>query len=317
MKKMCVIASIVWIIMLLLPLSVIGKENEIPKKQIATQVSAPVKESEKTFKVLDKESGKITEMSAEDYVFCVVAAEMPALYNKEALKAQAVAAYTFALKRSDENRNKEYDITTDYTKDQSFITPDKAKEKWGEKAEEYTSKIKSAIDETKGYKITYDNKPILAVYHAVSNGKTMDSANVWGVALPYLKSVLSEWDKLYENYISEAVFTTDEIKEKFSEVQFKDQEEKFFTVTKHTESSAVKEVNICGNKFTGEEIRERLNLRSTSFEVSFADGKFKFTIYGYGHGVGMSQYGAECMAKKGSDFKEILTYYYTDCKIEK
>lgn len=317
MKKMCVIASIVWIIMLLLPLSVIGKESELPQKIVETPVSAPSTESKQTFKVLDTESGKITEMSAEDYIFCVVAAEMPALYNKEALKSQAVAAYTFALKRSEENKDKDYDITTDYTKDQSFITLDKAKEKWGEKAVEYIDKIKSAIEETNGYKITYNNEPILAVYHAVSSGKTSGSEDVWGVPLAYLKPVLSEWDKLYENYISEAVFTTEEIKEKFSDVQFTGEEEKYFTAPKHTESSAVKEINVCGKVFSGDEIREKLNLRSTNFEVNYTDGKFKFTVYGYGHGVGMSQYGAECMAKKGSDFKEILTYYYTDCQIEK
>lgn len=317
MKKMFVIALTVWTIMLLLPLSVIGKETEIKEKQVISTAVTEKNAIKETFKVLDKGSGKITEMSAEDYIFGVVAAEMPALYENEALKAQAVAAYTFALKRAQENSGKDYDITTDYTTDQSFITREKARENWGDKANEYEEKIKKAVEETKGYAITYENKPILAVYHAVSSGKTSDCKDVWGVELGYLKPVLSVWDKLFEGYISEVSFTVDEIKEKFKNTEFSGEAKDYFSKPVLTDSSAVKTINLCSQTFTGEEIREILNLRSVNFEVKYSEEKFIFTVYGYGHGVGMSQYGANCMAKNGSDFKEILTYYYTDCKVEK
>ena len=323
MKKMFVVILTVWSFMLLLPLSVIGKEIT-PSKQ---QVNAYVKVEEKTegqsiadketFRVLNTTDNTITEMSAEDYIFGVVAAEMPALYDVEALKAQAVAAYTFALRRSAENSKKDYDITTDFTKDQSFISKEKAKENWGEKYDEYAEKLNKVIKDTKGYKITYKKEPILAVYHAVSSGKTNNSKDVWNVDLAYLKPVLSEWDKLYENYISEVSFTAAELKGKFKNVEFIGEESKYFSNITYNDSSAVKTINLCATEFKGDEIREALGLRSQSFKVEYKDEKFLFTVYGYGHGVGMSQYGADCMAKNGSDFKEILTYYYTDCKIEK
>ncbi len=317
MKKTFIIALTVWAVMLLLPLSVIGKETEVAEEKVVNVSNEVKSEVKKTFRVLDTNSKKITEMSANDYIFGVVAAEMPALYENEALKAQAVAAYTFALKRAKENSDKDYDITTDYTTDQSFITEEEATKKWGEDAEIYIEKVKKAVEETEGYAITYEHKPILAVYHAVSGGKTSDSKDVWDVELDYLKPVLSEWDKLYEDYISQVSFTAEEIKEKFKNVEFSGETKDYFGKPDYTDSSVVKTVTICGKTFTGEEIRGILNLRSTNFEIDYIEDKFIFTVYGYGHGVGMSQYGADCMAKNGSNFKEILTYYYTDCKVEK
>lgn len=317
MKKMFVIALTVWAIMLLLPLSVIGKETEIAKTEVISLQKNEKVEKKETFKVLDKDSNKITEMDSNEYIYGVVAAEMPALYDEEALKAQAVAAYTFALKRSQENSDKEYDITTDFKVDQSFVSKSEIKEKWGENAQKYEDKISNAVKEAEGYVIKYKNEPILSVYHAVSGGKTENCSNVWGMELDYLKPVLSEWDKLYENYISEEEFTAEELKAKFPNVEFSGKEAEYFSEPVYTDSQTVKKINLCSKEFTGEEIRSTLNLRSANFKVQYTDKKFVFTVYGYGHGVGMSQYGADYMAKQGSDFKEILTYYYTDCKVEK
>lgn len=159
----------------------------------------------------------LTEISADDYIFGVVAAEMPALYETEALKAQAVAAYTFACVKKAENAGKSYDLTSDPAVDQSFITREKAKEKWGDKADEYSAKIENAVKSVKDYMITCGGTPILAVYHAISSGKTEDCKEVWGKDIPYLKPVSSEGDKLAPSYLSSAEFTAEVLKQKLSE----------------------------------------------------------------------------------------------------
>ncbi|MBR4123812.1 MAG: SpoIID/LytB domain-containing protein, partial [Clostridia bacterium] len=194
MKKMFVILIIISSIMLLLPLSVMGKNEETKSVEMSNTSLKVEKEQKDTFNVLDKQSGKVVKMDVGEYIFSVVAAEMPALYEKEAIKAQAVAAYTFALIRKNENSDKEYDITTDFTVDQSFISREDARKKWGDKADEYENKIEGAIEDVKGYKVTYNGELALTVYHALSCGKTESSENVWGKAFPYLEPVLSEWD---------------------------------------------------------------------------------------------------------------------------
>lgn len=318
MKKILFCGLIILSFMLILPLSVLKKPQE------AAAVSAAAISPEKKvsvadiFRISDAKTGAVTEMTANEYIFGVVAAEMPALYNEEALKAQAVAAYTFACYRRAENTDKTYDLTTDFNTDQSYITEEKAREKWGDKADEYCEKLKKAIDEVENLALTYDGKPILAVYHALSSGQTEDCKNVWGREYPYLKAVASPCDVLAPDYISKAAFSEEELKKKLSEkCQLSGEPEKYFGKTERTPSDTVTTVEICGAKLSGAEIRSLFSLRSSNFEVSYKDGEFTFTVYGYGHGVGMSQYGANYMAKQGSNFKEILLHYYNGCKIEK
>lgn len=321
MKKVLFVSLFTAAVMLLLPLSIMKKS--IPSIlttaiQNGETGQKEIKNGSTSFKVCNSESGEITEIDTQDYIFSVVAAEMPALYEEEALKAQAVAAYTFALSRKVENSDKTYDITTDHTVDQSYITEQQARDKWGDNADEYTEKIKKAIEEVSDYVITYDGNVITSVYHAISGGKTEDSKNVWGISLPYLKPVSSEGDKLSSDYKTEVSFTTEEMKEKLSdEFEPADSDENFFSDIKRTDSGTVTGIKVCGKEITGARLRSILDLRSSNFEVNYSDGKYTFTVYGYGHCVGMSQNGANYMAKQGSDFKEILTHYYTGCKIEK
>ena len=319
MKKILGTAIILAAMMLLIPLSAF---KEQPKVTEATAIiNAEQKTDEPTqsesFKVYDPETEKITEMTAEDYIFGVVAAEMPVLYEEEALKAQAVAAYTFACCRKAENSQKEYDITTSPLTDQSYITEATACERWGKNAEIYTKKIKSVIEQTKGYMITYNGLPATAVYHAISSGKTESCKDVWGKDIPYLVPVTSEGDRLAEGYISEVVLTKRELRQLLKEKTDVNTDDLSFGDAQRTDSGAVKEITLCGETFSGSEIRELVGLRSSNFQVNYSDKRFTFTVYGYGHGVGMSQNGANYMAKQGSTFKEILTHYYTDCKIEK
>ncbi len=318
MKKIFCCSLLVLAVMLILPLSVMKKPEAkaaIPAAAITAQNSA---ETDDAFRILNAETKTVTEMSAKEYIFGVLAAEMPALYDQEALKAQAVASYTFACYRRAENADKDYDLTTDFNTDQSFITEEKARERWGEKADEYADKLKNAVKEVENLALTYDGKPILAVYHAVSSGKTEDCKNVWGGDYPYLRAVASPGDTLAPDYISKAVFSEEEVKNKLTEkCGLSGEPSGWFGKTERTPSLTVTSVDICGTKLIGAEIRALFSLRSASFDTEYKDGEFTFTVYGYGHGVGMSQYGANHMAKQGSDFKEILLHYYSGCRVER
>lgn len=320
MKKILCCAALVLAAMLIMPLAVLKRDE--PAAAAASVSTAVVTDnntySAETFRVFNSDTKTVAEIPASEYIFGVLAAEMPALYEKEALKAQAVAAYTFALFRRAENADKDYDITTDFNTDQSFITEEKARENWGEKAEEYSTKLKSAVDATLGTAVTYDGKPILAVYHAVSSGKTEEGKNVWGGDYPYLKAVASPYDTLSPDYISKVVFSAEEVKAKLAGLcTLSGEESGYFSKAERTESGTVTSIYAGDTALSGSKIRSLFSLRSSNFEVSYKDGKYNFTVYGYGHGVGMSQYGADCMAKQGSDFKEILLHYYSGCKVEK
>lgn len=314
MKKIFAFSVAVATLLLILPLTVLGQPSKIENVSISVKVEDIT--PSKSFKILISDTEEITEISYDDYIFGVVAAEMPALYEPEALKAQAVAAHTFALHRKATNSSKPYDITDDFTVDQAFITEEKAREKWGEKADEYITKIKGAVKDTKNLALTYNGEIALSVYHAISFGKTEDCKNVWGSSRPYLISVSSAGDKLSPNYISQKSITLAEFKALFKDLKLTDKPSDYFKDIKKTDADGIESVTICGNKITGSEIRKKLELRSSCFDVEYKDGAFHFTVYGYGHSVGMSQFGANYMAQQGADFEEILCHYYQGCKIE-
>lgn len=269
-----------------------------------------------SFKVLKDDS--VIQVSAKDYVFGVVAAEMPALYHEEAIKAQAVAAYTFACYRKEADTNKEYDISADPETAQCFITREEAAAKWGEKADEYSEKIEKCIDAVEGQLLTYDKAPIFAAYHAISAGTTNACADVWGNDLPYLQETDSIGDKLANGYLSDAVFTSEELAEKLKNItEFSGEPQNYFSDITATDNGYVKKITCCGKEISGSEISKALGLRSSNFEVSFADGSFTFNVKGYGHGVGMSQSGANYMAQQGSNYEEILLHYYKGAVLQK
>ena len=327
MKKLVWMSFVLYFSMLIIPFSVLGNgtgkavETIKPITVGGEENDSKNEESklnEDYFRVYNHETKKVVEMSSTDYIFGVVAAEMPALYESEALKAQAVAAYTYACYNRNNNSNKEYDVSTDFNTSQSFIAEDDVDEKWGSKTEEYKEKIKKAIRDTNGYVIKYNDEIILSVYHAISSGRTEDCKNVWGKEYPYLKSVDCSFDKNAENYSTKVEFTNKQKKEKLGDiVNEKTSPEDYFGDISLSKTGLVKEIQICNKNYKGSEIREALELRSSNFDVEYKNKKFTFTVYGYGHGVGMSQFGANELAKQGKDFKEILEYFYTDCSVEK
>lgn len=315
MKKTLGFAAFLLILLLLLPLCALSENTPVVATATKTAEASPLQESN-SIKVLLTGTNTIVNLSAEDYLYGVLAGEMPALYEAEALKAQAVCAYTFALWRKKENTDKDYDITNDYTTDQCYITPEEANEKWGSKAEEYEKKLRDAVKAVKNEAITYNGDIILAVYHSVSGGKTENAKNVWGSEYPYLQAVSSVGDKLATNYISTCSFSKAQIESALG-VTLPAELKGSFTNFSRTDSGTVDTLKIGGVQFKGSEVRKALELKSANFEVSLKDQIFTFTVYGYGHGVGMSQNGANYMAQQGSDYKEILNHYYTGCKVVK
>ena len=306
------------IVMLTFPL-LASKEHTPQGNNSVTTNTTPLDNNTnyETIKVYMSEANEVKIFNMEDYLFGVVAAEMPALYSDEALKAQAVAAYTYALYKTNQNALENYDITDNFQTDQAFITVDKAREKWGEDADTYENKIRNAVKSVKGKKLTYNGSPILSVYHAISSGKTESAFDIWGGSYDYLVSVDSVGDKLSPNYMTTAEFHLDDLKSKLSTLcEFSGDAKDYFGEIIRTESGSVRTVNICGNAVSGSSIRAALDLRSANFEVAFSEGKFIFTVIGYGHGIGMSQYGAHYMAMQGKTYEEILIHYYKGCEIK-
>ena len=262
---------------------------------------------------------KVVNLKISEYIIGVVAAEMSAENNVEALKAQALAAYTYAYRKHLQNKQtkNDYDLTDDSKLDQRYIDKEERKTKWGSNYEEFEKKINSAVEAVKNKVIVYNNEPILAVYHSVSPGKTESSKNVWGSDCPYLQSENSVGDLLCPDFYSEVVVEKEEFIKKLTDLGAvpKDDSTTFIGENNKSEAGMVLTIELCGKSFSGAEIREAFELKSAAFDVVLKNDNFVFSVSGHGHGVGMSQYGANYMAQQGSDYKEIITSYYRGCEI--
>jgi len=260
--------------------------------------------------IKDTNTNKISKLDLEEYIIGVVAAEMPASFNLEALKAQAIASRTYAVYKM-ETSNKEYDVVTDVS-NQSYITIEEMKNKWGNDFEKYYTKISTAVNDTLGQVLTYNNKIIEAYYFAMSNGYTEDVSLVFSEDRDYLKSVKSIYEnESLKNFLVETEFTKEEICKKLeitcNSLSFKNIE--------RSNTGRVKTLMINDKIYKGTEIRTKLRLRSTDFDIESNNNKITITTRGYGHGVGMSQYGANGMANAGYDYEKILKYYYKNIEI--
>ena len=255
-----------------------------------------------------RNNGNIEKYELEEYIIGVVGAEMPASFNKEALKAQSVVARTYALKSIKNNKQ-----LTSNNSTQNFKDNNELKKMWGSSYNTYYNKIKSAVLETKGLYLSYNNDYVDAVYHSTSNGNTEDSVYVWGNSVPYLKSVSSEYDNTNKNYNSTITLTYNEISNKLKNSI--DSNTKFNIISR-TSGNRVKEIEINGTTYSGVEFRKLLSLRSADFSIENNGANVVISTNGYGHGVGMSQYGANGMANNGSSYRDILLHYYTSVSIK-
>ena len=267
--------------------------------------------------------GAVQEMNLDEYVQGVLRAEMPASFELEALKAQAVAARTETLYKAENGpvaNHPDADICDDIQCCQAFLSEDEAREAWGKDADAYTAKIATAVRETDGMVILYEDKPILAAFFSSASGQTNNSGDVWVNDLPYLQSVQSpEGEAEVPNYYSVATFSAEEFRERFlaqyPEADLSGKPESWFGAETRNDSDMVLSITVGGVEVKGTQMRSLFSLRSAAFTVSAEDDEVTFHVTGYGHGVGMSQYGANVLAGEGKDYQEILKWYYTGVTI--
>lgn len=294
--------------------SVIPTETEEPPPEA-------VSDSARTLRVLA--GNTVLEMTLADYLVGVTAAEMPAAFAPEALKAQAVAARTYTLYKlfSGGNHGDTADICTDSACCQAYIGMEDARTGWGEQADAYELRIRTAVAATDGEVILYGGVPILAVFHSSSAGLTRAAGQVWQSDLPYLRPVTSPEDgAAIPDYYSRVEFSQAELKEKLlarlPETVLTGEVSDWLKNAVRDSAGSVETVEVGGVTARGSTVRAALGLRSACFEWELQDGRFVFYVTGYGHGVGFSQYGADAMAKTGADYREILTHYYSGVTVE-
>ena len=329
MKSYSVICFFLSLAMILFPLVSVEKATDVFAKEFSITEETPTTEKNaeslaenSTVKVMNASSKNITEISLEEYLTGVVAAEINPAYHEEAIKAQVIAAHTkleyTKLHKTQSLENA--DITNSASTHQGFLTDAEQKEKWGENYKIYREKIEKCVKEVKDTILIYNDEPINAVFHAISNGQTENATDVWGGEYPYLVSVQSAGDKLSPAYTSEVTVSSDDFKKKVTEkgAVLDENPEKWVEKITNTDTGMVKDIIIGGKSFKGTEIRTLFDLKSSTFTVKYDDGNFIFTVYGYGHGVGMSQYGANYMAQQGLNYKDILGHYYKNvkCKVQ-
>ena len=321
------------VFLLLLPLAALGGGTREP---VAVLPASPTPASGASFshapaggwdaghtlRVLQKD-GTVQTMTVSDYLLGVVSAEMPASFEPEALRAQAVCARTYALCRAERNSHSAEgaDVCADSSCCQAYISPADAAARWGAHASEYTAKLSAAVADTDGQVLTYGGSLIQAVFFSSAAGATEDAAAVWGSALPYLVSVDSPEGDEVPNYRSTVALSPDEVKALAEGAglgcDLSGDPAGWFSGLTRTASGRVATLSLGGVSLTGGAARNLFSLRSASFDVGYAGGAFTFSVTGYGHGVGLSQYGANAMAKEGASWRDIVEHYYTGVTIQK
>lgn len=312
MKYTYILASILLIIAILLPIYLISSQED-------TKI---LYDEEFYFTALCE--GEIINTNMADWLISVLAAEMPASFELEALKAQAVAARTYIINKYQNGTINENHpsalVCDDYNCCQAYISLEDLKLSWGDNFDSYLDKIKLAISSTDGEVLFYENEAIEAVFHSSSYGYTESSEAIWSDRA-YLVSVESpETTEDVANLESTVILSTDEFREILENSDYNfiisDNSDTWLGEMTLEDSGRCDTLTICGINLTGNEIRSLFSLRSTDFTVTYSDNCFTFEVLGYGHGVGMSQYGANIMAKAGSSYTEILYHYYTGTHLD-
>ena len=310
----------------LLPAMLTKKEIPTDVREVEQQANAENANYEYknygTIKLLHHKTGQVEDISLDTYLYGVVSAEMPADYELEALKAQAVVARTYTIYKIENKKHENADICDDSTCCQAWVSKEDRLARWEEdKRESNWQKIEQCVNETKGKIITYENKPINAFFHANSGGTTELPVNVWGGSnFPYLQVVETAGEEGYNQYASEVELSQDEVvgklKSKYEDIQIDFTKDDDIKILEHTNSNRVKTVKFGNHELSGVETRTIFGLKSTNFEITKNENKIKFTVKGYGHGVGMSQTGADSIAKQGKNYEEIIHHFYSNVEIK-
>ena len=275
-----------------------------------------------TIKLLHADTGTVEDVFIDDYLCNVVSAEMPADYELEALKAQAIVARTYTIFKVRNKKHENADICDDSNCCQAWISKEDRLARWEESLRESNwKKIQEAVSSTRGKIITYQNEPINAFFHSNSGGKTEVPVNVWGgTGYPYLQTVETSGEETYSQYSSEVVLSQqellDKLKTKYSDIaiDFKNTED--IKILEYTDGDRVKTVKFGNHNLSGVEVRTLLGLRSANFSITQENGNIKFSVKGYGHGVGMSQTGADSLAKQGSTADDIIHHFYANVEMK-
>lgn len=312
MRKYAVMAALLALSMLLCPLAAVGTSGgstPVSPVEPLPVLSHAVSDSTEYITVMSSSTGKTTKLEMREYLIGCVAAEMPPDYHEEALKAQAAVSYTYAVRAL---KNSSDVISDSPMTHQGYASRQARIDNWGEDFEKNEQRISAAVDAVMGYTVTYDGEAALTVYHSISAGRTQSAEALWGKDYPYLQSVTGDGDRLSPDFISTVSFTPDEFAQKLG-INAENVEDLVGEIK--TENGYVTSAVIGGKSFSGAQIREALELKSNSFEIECTDEKVTVTCKGHGHGVGMSQYGADYMARQGSSWREILLHYYPGTQI--
>lgn len=327
--RAAVLGLVLLLFLFLLPLLLLpgaGGSGEEPEETLPTAtlplvdpaVASPILgwDQGQTLKLL-RGDGSVEELTLRDYLWGVTAAEMPASFSLEALKAQAVAARTYCLYQRSGAGEKHpgADVCDDYTCCQAYLTPQQAAVGWGEEAESYADKISRALRETDGLVCLYEGKPIDAVFFSSTAGRTADALAVWGTDIPYLSAVDSPEGEEVPGWQTVVTFSLEEfavrLQGAYPEADLTAPPQEWFRDLAVDDSGVVTSVTVGGVPLSGGQARSLFGLRSAHFTAAATEEGVTFWVTGYGHAVGMSQYGANAMAEEGKSFQEILEWYYT------
>ena len=265
------------------------------------------------------DQGKIITLSLEEYVTNALCCEINPTYHTEALKAQAVALRTYAIYcKQNKPQNQEYDIAVDSSSCSGYADNKTLQKMWGNQFSNYYNIMSNATKETSGLVVIYSGKLTVPAWFAFSSGHTESSKDMWQNDQPYLIGVNSQWDLLATDYTAAQSFTPQQIKDALKELQivFSGDEQQWFSNLQTTQNKGVIKLDICGQSITGMQLYQALSLCSTCFTVTYSNGEFVFETLGFGHGVGMSQYGADYLAQQGKSYEEILSYYFTGTAVQ-
>ena len=350
MKRMPLILLFLFLLMFLIPFLSIGAQKSLSStdseasssskgtiSEVSSSSPSPESKDEKSqkeevvdngksFKILDASTGEIVTVPDKEFTYGAVVAEMLPSFPKAALQAQAVAAYTHYSRLREEQREnpdaslKGADFEGDLKNWRVYVSREQMEERWEDTFDSYYQKITEAVDEVLYQAVTYEGELITAAYHAISSGNTEASEDVFQKALPYLISVPSPGDELAPDYQTTVTLSASEFKKAaekaWDDVTFSNTEQTWIGEAKRTDAGMVKEIKLGDKTVSGLEVRDAFSLRSADFDLLYQEDQFVFTVRGYGHGVGMSQYGAKYMAEQGSDYQQILSWYYPGTKIE-
>lgn len=334
MKQVIITALVLLAFLFLLPMVLFGGEGlaslpapsaDTPPPTLpagVTPVPVGMADSGHPVTLYRSGTGQVEQIALSDYLWGVVAAEMPASFQTEALKAQTVAARTYALRKGSgvSAGHPGAMVCDDHTCCQAYITKEEAAAGWGGEAAFYTGKVAAAVAGTDGLVLTYGGELIDAVFHSSSAGSTADAAEVWGTSVPYLKPVSTPEGEEVPNYHTTVTVSLEDfktaIRSRYPDAWLGEDYTAWFGPVTYTAAGAVATLPTGGVPVTGTEYRSLFGLRSARFTLTAGEEGVTFAVTGYGHGAGMSQYGANALAGQGLTFDAILTHYYTGCAVE-